>query len=195
MFTYTLSRREKALLLALGVVVLLIIWFVFVFQRTTNEITSMDSEISAIETQKTTASAQVQKMHYMQESIAKYKAAGVAPTPIPYFDNMTPLMSELNRILSVTTNYSLSFDELDTETSPEYVLRGVTADFTCDSFASAEAVVTALARGQFACNIDSVAISDSSAGRVARISGATGPVAVTASVHITFFEKYPPANG
>lgn len=189
MLTYTFSRREKALLLVLAIILLIVVWFVFVFQRTTNEINRLDSEISVVDTNTTVASAQVGRMHAMQATIDKYKESGVAARPVPAFDNMTPLMTELNGIMAGTTTYTLSFDDLDTETSQEYVLRGVTADFGCNSVAEAESVVAALARGSFPCSIDSVSINDSTAGRVSRVSGVAGSGAVSASVHVTFFEK------
>ena len=189
MLTYTFSRREKALLLVLAIILLVVVWFVFVFQRTTNEINRLDSEISVVDTNTTVASAQVGRMHAMQATIDKYKESGVAARPVPAFDNMTPLMTELNGIMAGTTTYTLSFDDLDTETSQEYVLRGVTADFGCNSVAEAESVVAALAKGTFPCSIDSVSINDNTAGRVSRVSGVTGSGAVSASVHVTFFEK------
>lgn len=194
MLTYSFSRREKALLLVLAVILLFLAWFVFVFQRTADEINRIDNEISVVDTQTTVASTQVKRMNAMQEAISKYKAAGVSPTPVPAFDNMTPLMTELNAIMAGTTTYTLSFDDLDTDTSSDYVLRGVTADFGCNSVSEAELVVTALAKGAYPCSIDSVSISDSTAGRASRVAGVSGLGAVSASVHVTFFEKRLPAS-
>lgn len=191
MLTYSLSRREKALLLVLAIVLLVIVWFVFVFQRTTNEVASLESKIAAVDSEKATLSTQVDRMHAMQATIEKYKAQGVAATPVPTFDNMTALMGELNGIMAQTTSYTLSFDDLDTETSSEYILRGVTANYSCESFSDAEDVVSALAKGTFPCSIDSVSITDSSAGQSSRLTGAAGSGVVTAKVHITFFEKAP----
>lgn len=193
MLTYTFSRREKALLLALAIIVLFLAWFVFVFQRTTNEINSLESEIATVDSQTTVASAQVKRMHAMQEAIEKYKEAGISPTPVPTFDNMTPLMTELNGIMGMTTAYTLEFDALDTETSEDYILRGVAITFNCPSMADAENVVRALAKGSYPCSIDSVNITDGSSGMLSRIMGANG-AGVTAAAHITFFEKYPKAT-
>lgn len=189
MLTYSFSRREKALLLVLAVILLFLAWFVFVFQRTTDEINRIEGDIAVVDAQTTTATAQVKRMHAMQDAVEKYKAAGIKPTPVPAFDNMTPLMTELNRIMAGTTTYALSFDDLDTETSSDYVLRGVTADFGCNSVSEAELVVTALAKGAYPCSIDSVAINDSSVNRASRVSSNSGSGAVSASVHVTFFEK------
>ena len=191
MLTYTFSRREQALLLVLAIILLVLAWFVFVFQRTTDEINKIDGEIAVVDSQATVASAQVKRMHAMQDTIEKYKKAGVSPTPVPTFDNMTPLMTELNAIMGMTKAYTLTFDDLDTETSDEYILRGVTAAFNCDTMADAESVVRALAKGSFPCSIDSVTIADVSSGVLSRLMSAKDTSSVTASVHVTFFEKRP----
>lgn len=188
MLTYTFSRREKALLLFMAIILVAIVWFVFVYQRTTNELNSLENEIAAVQSETAVASAQVNRMHAMQAVIAKYKSEGVDPVPMPDYDNMTPLMSELNRIMAVTYTYTISFDGLDT-TATDYVLRGVTINYSCDSYETAEAVIAALANGEFPCSIDSVSISNNGVRTVSRVTGYTGSGTVSASVHVTFFEK------
>ena len=189
MLSYTLSKREKALLLILAIVIIGIAWFVLVFQRTTNEIYDLDSQIATIDTNVATASAKVGRMKAMEKAIDDYEAAGVSPKVVPSYDNMTPLMSELNGIMSKTAAYTLSFDALDFESSKDYVLRGVTVDYSCDSLKAAEEVVGDLANGKFPCSIDSVSISDKTAGARTRVTSVAGAAPVSASVHITFFEK------
>ncbi len=191
MLKYSLSRREKALLLGLAIILLFLAWFMLVFQRTNEQIITLDGEMAVVDSQVATTKAQVNRMHAMQATIDKQKAAGVSPTPVPTFDNMTALMAELNGILGITTTYSLAFDDLDTATSTEYVLRGVTIDYGCDSFIAAENVVRALAKGKYPCSIDSVQITDSSVNLLSRVP--TGEIAgdMKAKVHVTFFEKYP----
>ncbi|HAM15958.1 MAG TPA: hypothetical protein DCP91_08915 [Eggerthellaceae bacterium] len=191
MLTYTFSRREKVLILVLAIVIVAIVWFMLVYQRTTNEIARMDGEIAQAQSEATVATAQVSRMHTMQSVIDRYKEAGVQPTPMPDFDNMTMLMTELNRIMAMADTYTLSFDDLDSETSNEYVLRGVRADFGAPSIASAESIVAALAQGEYPCSIDSVAIADRTVRTSSRVSGSAGSSTVSASVHITFFEKKP----
>ena len=191
MLTYTFSRREKALILVLAIILLFLAWFVFVFQRTTDEINKIDSDIAVVDSQTTVASAQVKRMYAMQEAIDKYKAAGVKPTPVPAFDNMTPLMTELNGIMGMTSSYNLSFDDLDTTTSTDYILRGVTAAYGSNTMADAENVVRALAKGAYPCSIDSVTIADTSAGLLSRLTNGSTSGTVNSSVHATFFEKQP----
>lgn len=185
MLTYTFSRREKALMLVLAIVLVGIAWYMLVFQHTNNEIIRLDGEISTAQTEAQLAMTRSQQMQVMQEAIAEYEAAGATVTEVPTYDNMTPLMTELNGIMGATTNYTLSFDDLDRESVNGYVLRGVRADYACGSYAEAEAVVTALANGAFPCRIDTVSIKNGASSSRTSTSGAP----VSASVHVIFFEK------
>ncbi|MBQ9041567.1 MAG: hypothetical protein IJ111_02000 [Eggerthellaceae bacterium] len=196
MITYKLSRREKALLAILAVVVLAIAWFILIFQNTTQQIDRLESEISTVESTIEIDTARVSQLAMMKQVIEERKAEGAQMTEVPTFDNMQPLMAELNGIMGVTDTYTLTFDELDRETSSEYVYRGVRIDFGCGSYGTAESVVAALANGTFPCVIDSVAITDSSArvGSSSRVGTSSSGSTVSAYIHVTFFEKYPSAT-
>lgn len=189
MLTYTFSRREKALILFLALVLVALAWYMLVFQGTNDQIAKIDAEIADVQTQQTMASAKMSKMRAMQSTIEKQKAAGVKAKPVPEFDNMRALMAELNGIMSSTTTYTLSFDELDTKTSAGYVLRGVNITYGCPTLSAAESVVRALSDGSFPCSIDSVSISDSSVKGSSRVTGTAGVGVVSATIHATFFEK------
>ena len=189
MLTYTFSRREKALILALAIVLLVIVWYTQVFQRTADEMSRIDSEIATVQSEQTMAQAKVAKMRQMEATIKKYEEEGAVATPMPSYDNMTPLMNELNNVMGSALTYSLAFDKLDTEASKDYVLRGVRIDYSCDSVAAAEAIVRSLARGTYPCSVDSVTIADSTVGKTSRVSGSSGSGPVSASVHVSFFEK------
>lgn len=189
MLTYTFSRREKALILVLVVILLAVAWFVLVFQHTTNEITRLEGEITVAQTEVDTATVRVSQQEMMKAAIAEYEAAGARMVDVPEFDNVEPLMAELNGIMGAANAYTLSFDALDTETSTQYVLRSVRIDFGCDAYDQAEAIIDALANGSYPCVIRSVAFNDSSAGSRSRSSSVAG--VVTATTYVTFLEKYP----
>ena len=186
MISYTFSKREKALLLGLAIVLVAIAWYVLVYQRTTDEINRAQSQISVIQTQVAQESARVAQMNQMKSEIEESKAAGVTPVPIPAYDNLRPLMDELNDILRMADTYSLTFDDVADPTDG-YVRRGVVVVYSCGSYDAAEAVVNALANGKYPCSIDSISIVDGTT----RSSGRTGTSssAVSASAHVTFFEK------
>ena len=190
MLTYTFSRREKTLILVLAIFVVAIAWYMLVFTSTTEQIEKLQSETAMVDDETAIASAKVTQMAYMKNIIEKRKAEGVTPRPIPYYDNMTRLMARLDAVMSVTDSYQLSFGEVDSGSS-SYILRPVSISFNCNSYATAEAVVEALATGPYPCVVDSVSIVDNtyrytSSGLLSRT--ATN-VNCSGTVHVTFFEK------
>ena len=181
MLTYTFSRREKTLILAFAIVLVIIAWYMLVFQSTTDQINQLESEIAVAEEETAIASAKVSQMSYMQEVIEQRKAEGVKPVPVPEYDNMQPLMARLDSVMSKANTYQLSFGALDTESS-NYILRPVAITFSCDSYDTAESVIASLANGPYPCVVDSVSITDGSY----RSSGSS---ATSCAVHVTFLEK------
>ena len=187
MLTYTFSQREKLLLGMLAIVVVAIVWFVFVYQGTTNTIARLDSEIAEVSAQVQADEARVNLLTSMKQTIEQRKAEGAKTTPMPEYDNVRPLMAELNNIMAEASTYTLTFDALD-RSDDTYAARGVRIDYTSPSYDDAEKIVRELAGGKYPCRIDSVAISTS---RVAGSSAEAARTTASASVHVTFFEKYP----
>lgn len=197
MLTYTFSKREKALLVVLAVILLAIVYYRFVFVAVNDQVDSLEGQIAQTEDQITVDTAKSLELKSMQAAIEDYEAAGRSQTTMPAYDNITPLMATLNGTLSVTNNFSLAFDELDgSETG--LVKRGVTLDFTCADYATARGVIDALAQGRYPCSIESVSITDNVATSAATGYGiaASGSVdgearadAYAVTAHLTFYER------
>lgn len=195
MLSYTFSKREKVLLLVLALILIGLVWYMLVWQGTTNEKMRIDAEIAEAEAQTLVANNKVAKLATMQDAIAAQKKAGAKPASLPEYDNTTALMAELNKILGSTKDYRLAFDDLDFS-SEGVVARGVTITFGCDSIEAGRAVMTQLESGPFACTIDSATISSTSTAdnrtTNARIGVNTSrnissPYAV--GLHAVFYEK------
>lgn len=183
MLTYKMSRREKILVLIFAIILVGVAWFVLVFQNSANQLTSIEGELSTVESQISIMQTRAGQIDQMQSVIDQRKAEGAKPVEVPDYDNIQPLMAQLNKIMSAAASYSLSFDDLDT-TNAGYVARGVRIDYETGSYADAEAIVYSLASGKYPCRVDSISINDKSA----KSSSSKG-AAVSASVHVTFFEK------
>ena len=196
MLTYTFTRREKALILVFALLLVAIAWFWFVYQNTTNAMYKIDEELTTVQSEIDIQQARLTQMNSMAQVVEQRKAEGAKKTVMPVYDNLQPLMTQLNSIMSKADSFTLSFDQLDRE-NPEYVMRGVRIDYTCDSYKKAEAIVKALAGGDYPCSIDTVAISDPNAGKSATSTSGIGWSTTTkdgkvqASVHVTFFESLP----
>ena len=187
MLTYTFTKREKALLLVLALVVVAIVWFVFVYQNTTNRLIAIEGELATNQSLVTTAETQVAQQAQMESSIEQHKANGDKPTLMPAYNNLKSLMNELNTIMAAAETYSLAFDEL-TQDEQNHVLRGVRIDYSTANYKAAEKIVNSLAGGKYPCRIDSVTIanstSENSGSRSSTTKGSTN-----ASAHVTFFEE------
>ena len=184
MLTYKMSRREKILVLILAIALVAVAWFVFVFQRSNDQLTRIEGEISTTNTQIDLMQARAGQIEMMKTEIEQHKAEGAKPVEVPNYDNMQPLMAELNRVMAAASSYTLSFDDLDTSNAG-YVARGVRIDYEATSYAAAEAIVDALAGGRYPCRIDTISILD----KQGASSSSSNDVPVSASVHVTFFEK------
>ncbi len=189
MLTYTLSRREKALLLVFAVFLLAIIWYHFVFVASTNQKTELDSQIATVQTQQQIARKKIANMKSMQKTIDQCKAEGVKPKIIPEYDNIRLLTAELNSVLAATESYTISFPELNKGES--YLERSVDIVYGCSSYEAAEEIVNTLANGSYPCSIGAVSIVDTSA-RTDGSSSTRGLVAgsnVSVSLSVTYYEK------
>lgn len=191
MFKYKFSKREKVLVGGLIVVVVILLWYLFVFQRTNEDISRINSEISNIQQENVVNEQMIANMKNMQESIDKHKARGDSTITIPTYDNIKPLMAELDGVLGATTTYSIAFDDLDLSSS-EYVLRPVKITFGCDSYETVEGVANALAKGGFPCVISELSFTDNTnTGTSRAVNSSTGNNAnFSATLTAIFFENF-----
>ena len=176
-------------MLVLALMVLLIVWFVFVYQGTTNEITRIDGEIAETNTVIEADRARVNQLASMRSTVEQRKAEGATPKPMPEYDNIRMLMAELNGTMSKAKSYTLTFDDLVRE--EKYVARGVRIDYTSNNYKNAEAIVRALAEGSYPCRIDSVVMNTVNKVRSAVSDRTVISSEMNTSIHATFFEKYP----
>jgi cell division protein FtsL len=195
MLTYTFSKREKVMLAALACILVLVAWYMLVFQNVNNQVSSLNSQIATVQDQTTVDSAKLAQMNTMQKAIDDSKAKGLKATALPTYDNVQALMASLNTTLASTNNYSLAFDNLDRSES-KLVKRGVTMTFGCNSYADAKTIITAIKQGTYPCTIDSVSMTDNTVKTTSSYSNAGSGSSSAASssnygvsMHVTYFEK------
>lgn len=191
--SYKFSRREKVLLIVLGAVVVVVAWFMLVFQNATSEIARLDGEIADTQTQISTKASMISQKAKMEQQIEEFEAQGAHKVEVPTYDNLRPLMAELNTVLATTDTYSLTFEDVE-DSNGAYISRGVRIDFGCGSYDSVKTVVDSLANGKYPCMVDSLSIVDNESRRALRTAmgagaSGTGNSAFTASAHMIFFEK------
>ena len=177
MLSYTFSKREKVLLVVLALILVGVAWFMLVYQGTAREAASLDAQIANVQTEIAVSNGRAAQVEQMRREIEQRKEAGMQPSVVPDYDNLAPLMAELNRVLSGTSSYSMSFDEVDAASGGAYVMRGIEFTFENASFAQAEATVESLVFGPYACSVDSLDVNSTSNG------------AVTTTIHIVYRER------
>lgn len=180
MLSYSFSKREKALLVFLALVLVGVAWFALVFQGTNNEIISLESQINDAKSQEVIMQQKVGKLDSMRKTIEDRKAAGATYAAIPNYDNLTQLMAELDRVMAAADSYTVSFDKLDKESVSGYVLRGTQITFDCGSYDAAKSILTSIVNGRYPCSVGTLDITSR--------SSRTSP-GVTVSVHVTYIEK------
>ena len=184
MLSYTFSRREKTLILVLAIVLVAIVWYMFVFKGTSERLDQLRSETAQVDEEIAIASAKASQMSYMQKVIDDKKAEGATPTPVPDYDNFQRLSAQLDSVMSAATSYQLSFGELSVAPGGRNVIRPVAVSFQCNSYASAESIVKALAKGPYPCLITAISIVDGSVR-----GGRADSASCNGTVQVLFFEK------
>ena len=172
-----LTSREWILLGVLGVVLLVCGYLMLFYFPMTAERDRCLGEAELCRTQTEAAQLRLEEKRRMERELEALFSADSPPLSIADYDNLQPVMFELNSILSGTDDYNLSFNSVDA--SQSIVRRSISMAFTTRTYEAAKEVLQQLHDSTFRCMLDSVNVS------IGQDSGA-GAVAVTAS--IVFFE-------
>ena len=166
-----LSAREL-ILLGLLLVLVVVGGYVMLFYLPMNaELERLGQEKESCEEQ-----LQVEDKRRMERELDEIFAADPNPVSIAPYDNLQPVMFELNAILQSTPEYSLSFGTVDTEEA--IIRRQILLSYTSGSYEGAKAVLQQLHDSAYRCMLDDVSISMG--------EGDDGNVSVNAS--LVFFE-------
>ncbi len=191
MARYTFNKKEKVLMTILALLLVGVAWYFLVFSPCQQSTQRIETQVSSTQTQVDLAASKLQSMDSMQSSIDADKQSGKTQVTMPAYDNSQAALVQLNGALADTESYTLSFNDLDWSTSG-VVKRGIDVVYGCSSYATARQVLDKLTSGTYPCTIDSVTISNSSAGsKVSTSSSGTRSVSSSATsvrVHVTFYE-------
>lgn len=152
-----LTTREWMLLALLGVILLISGYMLLFYMPQTTERDRCVGETEACRTEIEAARLQLEEKRRMERELEELFSAETPPLSIADYDNLQPVMFELNSILSSTEDYSLSFSTVDA--SQTIVRRSISMAFTTGSYESAKAVLQKLHDSAFRCMLDSVNIS------------------------------------
>ena len=171
-----LTTREWMLLALLGVLLLVSGYMLLFYMPQTAERDRCLGEAASCRTEIEAAQLRLEEKRRMERELEALFSAGEPPRSIADYDNLQPVMFELNSILASTQDYSLSFSTVDA--SQAIVRRSISMSFTTGTYESAKAVLQQLHDSAFRCMLDSVNVSVGQGERDA----------VSVSGNIVFFE-------
>ena len=172
-----LTAREWMLLALLGVILLISGYMLLFYIPQTIERDRCLSETESIKLETEAAQIRLEEKRRMERELEELFSAETPPLSIADYDNLQPVMFELNSILAGTDDYTLSFSTVDA--SQTIVRRSISMTFTTGSYESAKAVLQQLHDSAYRCMLDSVSASIGQEGNL-------GAVSVSGS--IVFFE-------
>lgn len=152
-----LTARELILLGMLLVLVLVGGYVMLFYMPMTAELDRLEQEKLSCEDQLAVAQIQVEDKRRMERELEEIFAADPNPLSIPPYDNLQPVMFELNGILQSTPEYSLSFGTVNTEET--IVRRQILLSYTSGSYEAAKRVLQQLHDSAYRCMLDNVSIS------------------------------------
>lgn len=195
---YTFSAREKVLLVILGLVLVLVVWYMMIFTPSSAAVAEAQAAEADVQMEIDTTQLKLSKMTSMQAEIDRvFAEADGDPVPMSSYDNIRNVVNELDVILAAANAYKLDFAEIRIS-EDGIVRRGVNLSFGCADYQTAKDIVVALEKSNYRCEIDSLTISQSNVDRGTatndiilnksdRGEGASSS-SVSVSAHLTYFE-------
>jgi len=157
------------LLALLGVILVVSGYITLFYIPMTSERDRCLSETEVCRTEIEAAQARLEEKHRMERELEELFSREVPPLSIADYDNLQPIMFELNTILAATQDYTLSFSTVDATQS--IVRRSIALSFTAGSYADAKNVLQQLHDSAFRCMLDSVSLNLGQEGGEVSVSG------------------------
>lgn len=169
------SKREKALLLVLCVLLLGILYWQFIYKATEEAVAKYDTvDLETDLLMEQTKASQIKQMEAELKNI-DFSAMSVVES----YNNMKSELAELNDIFAASTAYNLDF--ATPVRDGDDVRRNINITFTAPSYARAEAIIESIYNCKYRCLIRDVSIANGSGSNI-------GAGSVRASMTVTFFE-------
>ena len=171
-----LTAREWVLLALLGVILLISGYMLLFYIPQTSERDRCLAETETVRMETEAARFRLEEKRRMERELKELFAAETPPLSIADYDNLQPVMFELNSVLASARDYSLSFSTVDA--SQTIVRRSISITFTTDSYLSAKAVLQQFHDSAYRCMLDGISVN----------IGQDRQGGVTVSGNIVFFE-------
>lgn len=173
-----LSPREWMLLGVLFILVVVAGYIVLFYTPTTNARDAALAETETTRDQMAAAQIRLAEKQRMERELDELFSQNQNPLALADYNNLQPVIVELDTILGSTQDYKLSFATVDDTQS--VIRREISVNFTCSSYAMAKAALQRLHDSSYRCMLNDVNISNE------RNGGSNSSVKVNGS--IVYFE-------
>ncbi|MEG0824809.1 MAG: hypothetical protein RSC89_03975 [Oscillospiraceae bacterium] len=181
------TRRERVLLVIMGIVMVLGAYFLLVHLPVEAQKTELVAAAAEAENERIVLDAKTQKLAEMKAELTGLPN-NLAPTPD--YDNLQPLVAHLNAVLAATMDYNLNFQPVVMPEEGRIVRRTISMTFTCGSYDAALDIISKLHDGPFRCQMDNIMMSAQRADRMAQNNTPALPNSQTeVSLSVTYFEN------
>ena len=152
-----LTPREWMLLGVLAVLVIVVGYITLFHMPVTSARDAALAETESVKEQTAAARVRLEEKLRMERELEELFARNPNPLALADYDNLKPIMVELNAILAITNDYSLSFATVDD--SESIIRREVSISFTCDNYDTAKAVLQHLHDSMYRCMLSNLSVS------------------------------------
>ena len=152
-----LTAREWMLLGVLVVLAVICAYVAFFYMPVTSARDTALAETQSCQEQTDAFRIRLAEKQRMERELEEIFLQDAHPLGLPDYDNLQPVIIELNGVLSFTENYSQSFDTVDD--SQSVVRREIAISFTCGSYDAAKGVLQRLHDSLYRCMLNNISIS------------------------------------
>lgn len=158
MLQRSFSRREKALLLCLSLIILFAAYYFLIHQPCKEALALAQSEKQAIETENTALIAKCQKKDKMVKELEEILANPITQE-VPKFDNIAAVTAYLDASLKKSLSYDIRCGNVKYESKNLIYRRPV--DITCNlnSYKEARAIIEDIRSCPYLCHMLSIRIT------------------------------------
>ncbi len=145
--TRDFSTREKIFLAILFVIIIVAAYYLFVYRTVDDQITALQTQSQALESQLAISTAQVERLQAMSEQMGNDTLRSYMPS----YNSSKKELDFLNATLSGTDDYLINFTYLTRD--GDQINRGFGLQFNAKNYAQAESIIKALEESEIRCLI------------------------------------------
>ncbi len=176
------SRAEKIMLVLLGVMLVGLFYYRFVYLFVNNSTASSKAEAESLRAELEVAQARLDNINSMQSELNDLSAAGIK-SRMESYNNSKLETAFLHTVLSDVEDYSISFANVTRDGNQ--IRRSFTLQFRTRNYKAAEKVVKEISDGQFRCLVGDMSCSINDRGETS--------IALTATFYETMVGGAPDA--